>query len=353
MYGRGCIKQSNMDRVYKFMVATRCFTYNQADYITETLEGFAMQKTTFPCVFIIVDDASKDGEQEVLHDWAENNLVIERGNETAHVKLPYGERYVAFLKDKPNSLFVVLLLYENHFRKKSKYPYISEWQVNAKYRAICEGDDYWTEPHKLQIQIDYLESHPEIPYSCTRFKTLIQKTGEISLAPNFFFDQPVNQEKDVWIFSREDAFNKGWTTKTLTSVYRSGFDMGSLHKFKYARDVHLFYLLLSKGNGVCHSFVGGVYRKNEDSTYGGKTRIEQYRQNYLVYEELYEKTHDPIFRGMTVVCYLPLFKGRVPNYKWPKNSLQLYAILIYWPKTILFEFKNKIKQLFIHHKVNE
>lgn len=55
-----------MNENTKFKVSVRCFTYNQADYITDTMDGFTMQQTNFPFVCCIVDDASTDGEQNVI-----------------------------------------------------------------------------------------------------------------------------------------------------------------------------------------------------------------------------------------------------------------------------------------------
>lgn len=148
-----------MDNEYKYMVATLCKTYNHAQYIEETLNGFAMQQTSFPCVYIVIDDASTDGEPEVLHDWANNNLEF---TETTYQIHPFGGRYVAQLKSNLLSLFVIILLTENHHGKKSKLPYFGEWYNDAKYHAICEGDDYWINPQKLQTQVEYLNNHKEV-----------------------------------------------------------------------------------------------------------------------------------------------------------------------------------------------
>ena len=54
------------DSAYKYMVCTRCFTFNHAPYIVDAMNGFVMQETTFPVITIIVDDASTDGEPEVI-----------------------------------------------------------------------------------------------------------------------------------------------------------------------------------------------------------------------------------------------------------------------------------------------
>ena len=55
-----------MEQNYKYMVVTKCMTYNQSKFICDTLKGFEMQATTFPVVYCIVDDASTDGEQGLL-----------------------------------------------------------------------------------------------------------------------------------------------------------------------------------------------------------------------------------------------------------------------------------------------
>lgn len=156
-----------MNKNYKYMVSTLCNTYNQSRYINDTLRGFAMQQTTFPCVYVVMDDASTDGEPEILRQWAKDNLILDVNAGGCCEYLAFGERMVGYLKNNRQSLFVIILLSENHYGKKSKHPYCSEWHDNAKYRALCEGDDFWIVPNKLQIQIDFLEKNPEYILSYT------------------------------------------------------------------------------------------------------------------------------------------------------------------------------------------
>lgn len=153
----------------KYKVGVKCYTYNQAAYIEDTLHGFALQETSYPVVFCIVDDASNDGESFVIKDWAKRNLLL--CDETSYIKqTPYGE--VIFAPSRINSLstFAILLLKENHHKqKKLKRSYLNEWLDNAEYWATCEGDDYWVTPDKLQRQVDFLDSHPDYVLCYTDF----------------------------------------------------------------------------------------------------------------------------------------------------------------------------------------
>ena len=143
------------------MVCVRCWTYNHAPYITDALNGFCMQKTTFPFVCTIVDDASIDGEQEVIKNYLHEYFDLEdksivRNEETDDYVLTFARHKV-----NKNCYFAVLYLKYNHYGKpedkKRKVQYISDWNDFCKYVALCEGDDYWIDKDKLQKQVSILE----------------------------------------------------------------------------------------------------------------------------------------------------------------------------------------------------
>ncbi len=158
---------------YKWMVCVRCITYNHAPYIVDAMNGFTMQQTDFPFVCTVVDDASTDGEQEVIKKYLQDNFdlkdkAVVRNKETDDYMLTYAQH-----KTNKNCFFAVLFLKYNHYSiKKSKMLYISEWHDNAKYIAFCEGDDYWTDRNKLQKQIEVMESNEHIKLSYTAFDTV-------------------------------------------------------------------------------------------------------------------------------------------------------------------------------------
>ena len=146
----------------KFKVCCRSFTFNQAMYITETMKGFAMQQTVFPYVCTIVDDASTDGEQEVIRKYIEENFDFSECSVSYHKETEYANITYAQHKTNKNCYFVVLYLKENHYsQRKPKMEYLSEWRDECEYEAPCEGDDYWIDKCKLQKQVDYMEQNPQ------------------------------------------------------------------------------------------------------------------------------------------------------------------------------------------------
>lgn len=118
------------------LVSVVCDTYNQKAFIGQALDSFLTQRTTFPVEIIVHDDASTDGTADIVRDYERR----------------FPDRF------------------RNVYRTENMYdhdPKILEHHVfplaRGKYIAICEGDDYWTSPDKLQRQIDYMEANP----SCT------------------------------------------------------------------------------------------------------------------------------------------------------------------------------------------
>lgn len=162
-----------MENGFNYMVCTQCITYNHAPYILDTLSGFVSQKTTFPVVYCVIDDASTDGEPKVLRQWAEENLVTDvmEGKLLPQMK-PYGTLYFARHAQNENAYFAILLLSENHYqtgRDRLKFSYIEEWMHSSKYHALCEGDDYWIVPNKLLMQVAFLEENPDYVMCYTDF----------------------------------------------------------------------------------------------------------------------------------------------------------------------------------------
>ena len=164
------------------MVSTRCFTFNHHAYIEDAMNGFCMQKTDFPFVCIIVDDASTDGEQEVIKKYFETNFVLIETEETEDYILNFGQH-----KTNKNCSFVILYLKYNHYSiKKDRFSYFSKWNDVCKYHALCEGDDYWIDENKLQRQVAFLEENKEYSMIHTAFSFFYQDDGMIKFEASIF-----------------------------------------------------------------------------------------------------------------------------------------------------------------------
>lgn len=162
-----------------FLVRVSCMTFNHAPYIEDAMNGFCMQETTFPFVCTIMDDASTDGEPEVIKKYLQehfdlDNKELVRNEETDDYEMTFAQH-----KTNKNCYFAVYFLkYNHHSIKKSKIPYIQEWQDQAKYIALCEGDDYWIDEKKLEKQTTFLESHPDYGMVYTAYRQKNEITGK-------------------------------------------------------------------------------------------------------------------------------------------------------------------------------
>ena len=253
---------------YKYKLCTNCFTYNHAPYIVDAMNGFTMQETNFPFVCTIVDDASTDGGQEVIRNYFEENFdlhdkSIVRNEETDDYVLCFARH-----KTNLNCYFAVLFLKYNHYSiKKSKLPYISEWNAIVKYIAICEGDDYWINSKKLQLQVDVLEKHNNYSICiCGYIKKMKDENLTITTDTGFAFDNNYHISHKMPI-------------QPVTWMFRASMNpQKELLKYKNKYDIVQLYLTLEKGKGYYIPDVCCVYRYTGGGIFSGLNKIEQVKQ---------------------------------------------------------------------------
>lgn len=116
------------------LVSVFCLAYNHEKFIRETMEGFLMQRTDFGFEVLIHEDASTDGTADILR------------------------YYESMYPDK------IRVVYEDINRYKTGVDYFYDILLplsKGKYIACCEGDDAWIDEDKLQLQVDYMEAHPD------------------------------------------------------------------------------------------------------------------------------------------------------------------------------------------------
>ena len=136
------------------LVTVSCITYNHEKYIREALDSFLSQKTNFAFEVLVHDDASTDGTARIIRE--------------------YAEKYPGVIKP--------ILQTENQYSKGAKISATYVWpKAKGEYIALCEGDDYWTDPMKLQLQADEMLKRPECTVSIHMGEAVDEKTGERSV----------------------------------------------------------------------------------------------------------------------------------------------------------------------------
>ena len=136
------------------LVSISCITYNHEPYIVQALNGFLMQKTSFPFEVLVHDDASTDRTADIIRE--------------------YEKKFPKIIKP--------IYQKENQY-SKGFTSVTATWnfpRAQGKYMALCEGDDYWIDENKLQMQVDFLEHNPDYGLCYTKTKQFIQKKRKFS-----------------------------------------------------------------------------------------------------------------------------------------------------------------------------
>lgn len=242
----------------EILVSVCCAAYNHSAYIRQCLDGFMMQKTNFRFEVLIHDDASTDGTQDIIRE--------------------YEMKYPDIIKP--------IYQTENQYCKGGKISFRYNFpRVKGKYIAICEGDDYWTDPFKLQRQVDLLEKH--IDYSMC-FHNAIEHWDD-DQKEDCCFSNIVDRE-----YSGLEIY-KTWIVPTASVVFRKGI-LESEHSdclqnphFIYG-DIVLFLLAASCGKVMGVREVMSVYRRHE----GGV--VFNYNANRII-RSLEHHKHIPLVFG--------------------------------------------------------
>lgn len=211
------------------LVTTRTITYMHEHFIRECIESILMQKTNFPVEVIIHDDASTDKTADIMREYQVKHPRL--------IKAIYQE--------------------ENQYSKPLKGNIVESIQklIQGKYIALCEGDDYWTDPLKLQKQVDFLERN-------TKY-VLCFHNAEIKHENNSLLNKPFC-DLDKTTFTIEDVITRRWFIPTQSIVYkRDLLDVRpTWMSYVYNGDLALQLMLADKGNFYYFDDIMSVYRRH-------------------------------------------------------------------------------------------
>lgn len=211
------------------LVSISCLTYNHAEYIEQCLQGFLMQETSFPYEVIIHDDASTDGTADIIRQYEmEYPQIIKSIYELTNQRA-----------DKNSD--ILIQLYD---------------LMNGKYIAFCEGDDYWSDAHKLQKQFDFLENNEAFFAVGTLTRVICKKEDK----NNTFIDTKAGEYgiKDLnkW---RLFAHFSSYFTRNFSKLM-SREDLRKYLDVKCPGDRKFPFLFLQYGRLYVLPFEGSTYR---------------------------------------------------------------------------------------------
>lgn len=231
------------------LVSVRCSTYNHEPYIAQALDGFLMQKTNFPFEVIVHDDASTDKTADIIRDYeAKFPKIIKPIYET-----------------------------ENQYSKHDgSIARVMNAATKGKYIAFCEGDDYWIDENKLQMQTDFLERNPEYTMC---FHSAIQHYEDGS-RPDALFSNILDrayQAKEIL---------KRWIVPTASVVCRRECLETDFYN-NLRKDTRLIYGDITMFLTLCHegriygmNNVMSVYRRHEGGAVWGISHERNYKHHF-------------------------------------------------------------------------
>ena len=244
------------------VVSVVIITYNHEAYIAQAIEGALMQKTNFPFEIIIGEDESSDGTRAICQAYQKK----------------YPDKIRLFLRSRKDVIYI-------GGQATGRYNLMRSFEVaQGKYVAFCEGDDYWTDPYKLQRQVDFLEKNPDYSFCFTNVNTYRQNTGEF--VKNTALAHPLNRDTfDIYY-----TIANGFYLSTCTLLFRNNFKLPAWYAKILAGDKAMALLLVEKGKGYYFKEATACYRYHKGGISKGpifqsiRNIYFHYKQDILLFE---------------------------------------------------------------------
>ena len=282
-----------MNNQNDIIVSICSITYNHAPYIRQCLDGFLMQKTNFKYEILVHDDCSTDGTTEIIREYA---------------------------KKYPN-IIIPILQSVNQYQNGNKrilatfvFP-----KARGKYIALCEGDDYWTDPLKLQKQVDYMEKHEECGMCYTKFDILLSSNNIILHDVYETIPQRFQKVSDLATWIEKTPFVAPMTWIARNELWKSSPQIPS-------PDGTFIYFANFLDKTITHCIDGpstAVYRIAEESASHTNSIKKEYERKKALY--------------YTKISLVDYYKAKLSNTKELKTKISR----IYYNRCLLWIILNK------------
>ncbi len=296
-------------------VTIASITYNHESYIEDALKGWLAQETVFEFEILVFDDGSTDHTCDIVRKYMDSHPNI-RLISTGHIG-----GVANFIRSLRES--------------------------RGKYVALCEGDDFWIDPHKLQKQYDFLESHPDFSACFTNSYILDTVTGEKIIAKTKIWDEATTEGL---LQHRDDDNIQMSPGHTSTYFYRNQY-LQSYPKWWYGTVLGDFsiYMLMSKYGkakfinditSVYRRHPGGLSSKNYSFVKNTRERIYTYKHVNRDFRYKYYKIINPIIADY----YFSLGKRLYKTGDKVKGSWAIFLAFAYNPPVVYSFIKNRKKK---------
>lgn len=282
-------------------------TYNHAPFIKDCLEGILKQETNFDFELIIGDDASTDGTSDILRDYAAR----------------YPEIIKPIIQEKN------IGIYANSF--ENVYP-----KLVGEYIAICEGDDYWGDPYKLQKQVDFLDRHSEYVVTYHRARVINSEGKVVS-------EDKWDCYKDI---SSEDLIYCKGEMITSTVLFRNVLKSTLVFKDIINADTLLWHLLGFYGDAkFIDQIIPSSYRVHDGGVWSSKNSLFRLTAGLKTYQVIQKNLLDKNFRKFNVKIMTTKMVNdyffKLLGYRYFLEYLRSYRILFKYdiiPKFFFLRF---------------
>ena len=318
------------------LVTVCCITYNQEKYIEDAIRGFLMQETGFPFEIIIHDDASTDN--------------------TANIVRSYAEQY-------PNIIRTIFQKENQYSQGRDINSFVFDI-ARGTYLAICEGDDYWTDSQKLQIQATKMQEHPECHISFHAVTETLNNAAEsVNLKP-----YSKHYDKEQVFDPRTVLLGDGCFMQTPSIMLHKDV-VKNLPDFYYtapATDYILKFLGSLNGGALYINRIMGVYRVDAEGSWSETVhQNEEKMMNYLeLLVESYMSMNDYLDGKYEkeIMCFVEeryiilanyFYREKkyekLKKYKDVSIAFQIMYYLRYYPRLldIIFNINKIIKKMLI------
>jgi len=281
-------------------------TYNHEKFIAQALDGILRQKTDFTYEVVVGEDCSTDGTRAILKRY----------------ELAHPDKFVVFYHEK------------NVGAKRNAYEFTLP-ACSGKYIACLEGDDYWTDPNKLQRQVDFLESNPD--YGMVAENALVKNL--INNTEYQFSDQA---DGDLGL---EDLLGKR-PFPTASVVFRSALIDQKLLDFENLGDTILWCYLATKGKIRYTNLRSSIYTRSQNGMVASSDRLHWARLmeqwNAQIAKLLTDSTYRSIFDRRNYDEYAKAMQAAIDNGNYGNARLAFFKCLKYKP---LSAFKKAVKSV--------